>query len=149
MTYQAMTLSSIFKLKPKKEIFFDEVRHNFESLRLLASKRAQLKESKIINNEAELAYKDRVKFMEVMTSKGKKVFIKGADKFTNYRKLKMLFGLISKSGKNLKDLFGKRGVKFMSQNDAMVKGTDKFFFEQFKNSPYVRYPKLSLYQVCI
>lgn len=142
-----MTLSSIFGLKAKKKIFFDEVRHNFVSLRFLASKKSKVKESVAIVSEAENAYKERVKFMTVMATKGEPFFRKGTEKFSNYRKLKMLFGLISSSGTKLSDLFGRRGAKFLSRGDAMVQGTEKYFFDQFKNSPYIRYPNLALYQV--
>jgi len=82
-----------------------------------------------------------------MLVKGKRFFSKGAEKFTRYRKLKMIFGLFSKGGTGLKDLFGRRGAQFLRQGDAMVVGTGSYTFKQFQKSPYVRYPKLALYQV--
>jgi hypothetical protein len=73
LTYQANTLAGMLGLKPSKWVFYDEVRHNFESLRLLASKRVLISEKKAIGKEAMAAYKERIKFMEAMTCK--KIFI--------------------------------------------------------------------------
>jgi hypothetical protein len=59
----------------------------------------------------------------------------------------MLFGLFTKGNFNLKDVRGPKGAKMISRGVSAVTGTDNYFFKQFEFCPYIRYPKLSLYQV--
>ena len=146
LTDHANTLYEMLRLKAKKSIFYDEIRHNLDSLRLQAAKKAQVKESKMILKEADEAITHRLQFLEAMTAKKMPHFSTGYLKFTRWKKLKMLYGLIRSGGTSIKDLFGPRGAQFMARHNSMVVGTQTYVFEQFKNSPHVRYSKLAIYQ---
>jgi hypothetical protein len=85
--------------------------------------------------------------MHVVLVKKNRFFSVGHENFTVYRKLKMLYGLITKGSFSLKDIRGPKGTKLLSRGISAVTGTDNYFFKQFEFSPHIRYPKLSLYQV--
>jgi hypothetical protein len=134
-------------LKPP---YFDEIRHKIVPGRLTANV-SKPNESRVINKEFDFRYKDRVKYLQKSSFlPGKDPFTIGYERMTFQRKLSLFVNVswsaISKQGLALKDLFGSRGAKFLSQKGTMVAGTDKYCFRQFQNSSHVRYYKSSLFQ---
>ena len=150
LTMQGSLLLGVLGLRPKRRIFFDEIRHNIAPTQFLGATK-NVNEARAVLIEFEEKVKDRTAFIENAAATGKVFFYVGYERLTTVRKLgfffKKVFGLRRKTGaKRISDIHGKVGVKFLTKKDSMVTGTDKYAFKELMGSPHVRYPKLSLYQ---
>lgn len=59
---------------------------------------------------------------------------------------KVMCGIISKSGADIRSLVGSRSKKALSKQESYVIGCENYRFTQFTSSPHVRYQKLMMYQ---
>lgn len=149
MTTQAYNVAGIFKIRPQKPVFYDEIRHPFMPPRL-TKQVARESEKVSIQREFEYRARDRIAYLQkAALISGKEYFSTGYEKMTFNRKLRILsnffsFGFKSKRPATSQDVptGGARGIKAFSRQPAMVTGMDKFSFEQFHGSPHVRYYKV-------
>jgi hypothetical protein len=91
----------------------------------------------------------------VATGESHSYFLTGFEPWSLARRMaalvRIIFGLspiqqMEKPVKQLKDLSGTQGVRYLAQKKSMVAGLDMYAFSEFKKSSHVRYPLISLYQ---
>ena len=150
LSMQSNFFLDFLQIRPVKPSFYDEVRHPLLSGRY-DSQTKKKDEKKTILAEFNTKYQQRLLFLQkAQLTRGKEYFATGWEKLTRQKKffmfLQRVCGLSSSGGVALKDLSGRSGAKFVSQSSSMVVGTAPYVFDQFMNSPHVRYYKTYMYQ---
>eukprot|EP01039_Chlorochromonas_danica_P001031 gene1031-1118_t len=145
---------SLLSILPKKLIFFNEIRHKLLPQRFLAVA-TKLQEKNVIRRELDGRIRDRQKFMQkAVLTQSKEVFLTGHEKFTRGKHFRhfmgRVYGMFYLSPRGLGEVGGggARGVRYLTGRgkQSLIAGMDQFTFQQFENSPHVRYYKTQLYQ---
>ncbi len=140
LTTQAYNMYSVLGFQPKRPVFYDEIRHPVLPPRFIATA-TKVDEKVSLKQEFDAKIADRLVFLEkCAVRRGRDFFGIGNEKFTRYRKLKLLF----------RKLCGFRKVEPNPNNPngnmRLVEGMNSYMFSQFYGSPHVRYSKQFLYQ---
>jgi hypothetical protein len=148
MNMQAHNVAGLLRVRPKKPIFFDEIRHTFMPQRLLSNVTKEA-ESVAIKREFDVKLRDRMTYLQKCAiMQGREFFHIGYEKMSSNRKVtvfsNILYGMMfKKRAQGASAPTGAKGVKFLTKQ-SLVTGLDMYSFDQFQGSPHVRYYKVGL-----
>jgi hypothetical protein len=150
LTSLGHNFASIFLSKLNKKLAISEIQHRWISIRLL-NRLKRSDEQKQLKEEYQQKYKERIGYLQKKALiANDDYFIKGYETLNTTRQIKLLsfltYGLLMSRGVSLRDMFGRRAIDALRRKKVAVTGLKRYTFEQFKGSPHVRYPKMSIYQ---